>query len=223
MNRDFLRLYGISDGADLETGNDASRAALVDAAQGGMTLYQLRCKRSDGATLVERAMEARQILAPRGVPVLVNDRADVAVAAGTDGVHLGQDDIPPDAARRILGPDPILGVTIRTEAEAQATPLDGVDYVAIGGVYTTSSKANETPPVGLDGLAALVRAVKARKPGMPIVAIAGITADNAADVCKAGADGVSVISALFGAADVRLAARDLRRSVELGLQERTVK
>lgn len=213
-----LRLYGILDpehsgGRPLA---DLARAAVA----GGATLLQVRDKKRDGKAFAADVAAVVEAVKGAGVPVLVNDRIDVAAAAGADGVHLGQDDLAPAVARRLLGVDAIIGVTIRTDAEARETPLDDADYAAIGGVFQTGSKVNETPPVGLDGVARLSAMLRDRKPCLPLCAIAGIDASNAASVVAAGVDGVSVISALFAADDVTAAAEALRRAVDAGLERR---
>jgi thiamine-phosphate pyrophosphorylase len=135
-------------------------------------------------------------------------------------VHIGWDDMPAEEARRLLGADAIIGLSIKTLEQAAAAPLDVLDYVAIGGVYATSSKDNTSAPIGTGGLRAIATAIRARKAKFPICAIAGITAANAGDVIAAGADGVSVISALLLAPQPAQAARELRRAVDEALARR---
>jgi thiamine-phosphate pyrophosphorylase len=208
-----LSVYAIADPA-------RCRGDLVEAARravaGGATLIQLRDKTSETRDFVARARALVGALRRTGAPVLINDRADVALAAGAAGVHLGQDDLDVRDARRLLGPAAILGVTIRTEREARETPLGPADYAAIGGVFATASKQNETPPLGLDGLAALAAILRARRPGLPLCAIAGITAGNAAEVVGAGVDGVAVISEIFMTDDPAEAACRLAAVVRAG-------
>lgn len=176
-------------------------------------MIQVRDKTGSARNLCETVSKLKTALSGSPVRLIVNDRIDIAHAAGADGVHVGQDDLSPQAARDILGPDAIVGVTVRTDEEARGTDLSAADYVGLGGVFATSSKVNETAPIGLDGLARIAGIVRARKPGIKIVAIAGIDATNAAAVIAAGADGVAVLSALFGKADPEAAARDLRAAV----------
>jgi thiamine-phosphate pyrophosphorylase len=159
-------------------------------------------------------------LAASGVPVLINDRVDVALASGAAGVHLGQEDMPAEIARRLLGVEAIVGITVRSEEEAREAPVDQADYVGVGGVFSTVSKDNPTPPIGLAGLTRLAAVLRRRRPGIPIVAIAGIDALNAADIVAAGADGVAVISALALAEDAKAAARELRGIVDDALEKR---
>ncbi len=213
-----LRLYAIVDPERDGGRRLADLARLV--AQGGATLVQLRDKHGDTRRQVEEARAVRAALAPLKVPLLVNDRIDVALAAGADGVHVGQDDMPVPDARRLLGQNAVIGLSLKSVAHAQAAPLEHLDYVAIGGVFVTTSKDNPDPPVGLDGLSRIAAAVRARAPHMPIVAIAGIDRSNAAGVIAAGADGVSVISALSMAKDPAAAARDLRAVVDGALARR---
>ena len=216
MNRVDLRLYGILDperarGRPLP---DLARAA----AAGGCTLLQYRDKHAGGRTLVETARALKAALAGTGVPLLVNDRVDVALAAGADGVHLGQSDMHPADARRLLGREAIVGLTLKTPAHADEMYRMAVDYACIGGVFATVSKDNPDPPIGLDGLARV--AFRARlAASVPVGAIAGIDAANAASVIASGVDGVAVISALFMADDTAAAARRLRTSVDAALAE----
>ncbi|BBF94520.1 thiamine phosphate synthase [Blastochloris tepida] len=189
------------------------------AAQSGATLIQLRDKRGAIRPAIELARAMTAALAPLGVPLLVNDRVDVAMAAGADGVHLGQDDMDPATARRLLGPRAIIGQTVKTAAHVAALPPGAVDYAAVGGVFATLSKNNPEPPLGLAGLALRIAALKARKAGLPVVAIAGIDAGNAGDVIRAGADGVAVISAVAKAADPAAAVAAIRQAVDKAVEE----
>jgi thiamine-phosphate pyrophosphorylase len=213
-----LRLYALVD-PDRAGGRGLPELAWHVAA-GGATLVQLRDKHSDTHTMVEEARAMRENLAPMHVPLLINDRVDVALAANADGVHVGQDDMAIEDARRLLGPKAIIGLSIKTVEQAQAAPVDLMDYAAIGGVYATTSKDNPDPPVGVAGLARIAQALRARRPDLPICAIAGIDASNAAATIKAGADGVAVISALSLAENPPDAARELRAIVDAALAER---
>jgi thiamine-phosphate pyrophosphorylase len=187
---------------------------------GGATLIQLRDKYGGTRRQVEEARAIRQALRGSGVPLLINDRVDVALAAEADGVHVGQDDMAPADARRLLGPRAIVGLSIKSVAHAEAAPLDVLDYVAIGGVFATTSKDNPDPPVGTDGLRTIAKVIRSRASDIPVAAIAGIDRRNAADVIAAGADGISVISALSRAADPAAAARELRTIVDAALAKR---
>jgi thiamine-phosphate pyrophosphorylase len=188
-------------------------------AAGGATLLQLRDKQSDTRAIVERARAIKNAL-PANVPLLINDRVDVALAAGADGVHIGQNDMTAEDARRLLGPDAVIGLSIKSVAQAEAAPLEFLTYVAIGGVFATTSKSNTAAPIGLTGLQRIAAVFRRRAAKLPICAIAGIDAGNAAEVIAAGADGVSVISALSLASDPQNAARALRAIVDAALSKR---
>lgn len=213
-----LRLYALvdPDRAGPHTLPELSRQ-VVD---GGATLLQLRDKTGSTRRMVAAARAIKAAVAGSGVPLLINDRIDVALAAGADGVHIGWDDIEPFDARRLLGPDAIIGLSMKTVAQAEAAPLALLDYVCVGGVFATTSKDNPDPPIGVDGLRTILGAVRARAPDLPIGAIAGIDASNAADVVRAGVDGVAVISALSLAPDPKAAAAELRGIVDGALEHR---
>jgi thiamine-phosphate pyrophosphorylase len=189
-------------------------------ARGGATLVQLRNKHSETRALIEEARAIKQALAPFAVPFVVNDRVDVAMASGADGVHLGRDDMAVEDARRLLGPNAIVGLSIKSVAEAEAARLDLVDYVGSGGVYATSSKQQKNAPIGPAGLARVIAALRHRAPALPVCGIAGIDASNAAEVIAAGADGVAVISALSLVPSPETAARQLRDIVDGVLAKR---
>jgi thiamine-phosphate pyrophosphorylase len=210
-----LRLYAILDPENTGPHQFLDLAGAVAA--GGATLVQLRDKVSDTATMIEEARAMKAVLAPFGVPLIVNDRVDVALAARADGVHIGQDDMSVEEARRRLGPAPFLGLSVRTVEQAQAAPLALLDYVGIGGVYATVSKSSGKTPIGIEGLRRVVRAFRHRIGNFPTCGIAGITAANAEAVIAAGADGVSVISALSHASDPETSARALRVVVDAAL------
>jgi len=188
--------------------------------RGGATLIQLRDKRSETRILIEEARSIRQALAPFAAPFVVNDRVDVAIAVGADGVHLGQEDMAVEDARRLLGSSAIIGLSIKSVEEAEAARLDLVDYVGSGGVYATSSKQQKNAPIGPAGLARIIAALRRRAPDLPICGIAGIDASNAAEVIAAGADGVAVISALSLVSSPENAARQLREIVDAVLAKR---
>lgn len=212
-----LRLYALIDPAVAGSRTLADLAGLL---AGSATLVQLRDKHGTTRAMVAAARALRGVLEPVGVPLLINDRVDVALAAEADGVHIGQDDMAVADARLLLGRTAIIGLSIKTVQQAQAAPLELLDYVAIGGVYATTSKDNTATPVGISGLRAIAQAVRARKARYPICAIAGINESNAAEVIAAGADGVAVISALSLAPDPAKAAQDLRAVVDGALAQR---
>jgi thiamine-phosphate pyrophosphorylase len=213
-----LRLNAIVD-PERSGGHDLADLARL-CAQGGATLVQLRDKISETRAMVTRARAIKKALAPFNVPLVINDRVDVALAAGAEGVHVGQDDMAVEDARKLLGRDAIIGLSIKTVAEADAAPVDLIDYVGSGGVYVTGSKQQKNAPIGPEGLARVIAALHARSP-KPVCGIAGIDAGNAAAVIGAGADGVAVISALSLAPDPAAAARALRAIVDATLAKRS--
>lgn len=199
---DALRIYLVTDRALC---GDRDLVSLVEAAvDGGATCVQLREKTAETRAFVEvcRALVAR--LRPRGVPVLVNDRLDVALAAEADGLHVGQSDLSVEDARRLLPPGALLGLSVETLAQAEAARDLPVDYLGVSPLFATPTKTNTAPPFGLAGLAQ----VRARS-RHPLVAIGGLNAQNAAAARAAGADGIAVVSAILAAADPRAAAAQL--------------
>jgi thiamine-phosphate pyrophosphorylase len=210
-----LRLYAIVDPQNTG-GHDLIDLARAVAA-GGATLVQLRDKASDTGPMVAAARALKTALTPFRVPLIINDRIDVALAAGADGVHVGQDDMAAEDARRLLGPGPFIGLSVRTPEQAAAAPLSLIDYVGIGGVYSTMSKTRAKSPIGLDGLRDVITVLRGRIANFPACGIAGITAGNAAPVIAAGVDGVSVISTLSHCPDPQAAARELRAAVDAAL------
>jgi thiamine-phosphate pyrophosphorylase len=215
-----LRLYAVIDPE--HAGGHALPDLARSLAAGGATLVQLRDKVSDKRQMVALARTVRAAL-PKDVPLIINDRVDVAIEADADGVHLGQEDMSVHEARRLLGPGPFIGLSIKTVQQAQAAPLGILDYVGIGGVFATTSKRNPNPPIGTDGLRRIVRVFRDRIGNFPMCAIAGINARNAPDVIAAGVDGVAVISALSLAPDPVLAARELRAIVDTALRKHAPK
>lgn len=212
-----LRLYAIVDPE--HAGGHALPDLARRVAEGGATLVQLRDKRGQTREMVAQARAIKAALAPLGIPLIVNDRADVALAAGADGVHLGQEDMDVADARRLLGPGAIIGWSVKTMSEAHVAPLQQLTYVAIGAVFPTTSKDNPTH-IGPGGLRQIAAKIRARAPGFPVGAIAGINEANAAEVIGAGADGICAISALSSAPDPAAAAKKLRAVVDMALAKR---
>lgn len=213
-----LRLNAIVD-PERAGGHDLVALARL-LAEGGATLVQLRDKTSDTRRMIEKARAIKAALAPLNIPFVINDRVDVALAARADGVHVGPDDMAPADARALLGPEAIIGVSIKNTAAAEAAPVGVFDYAGVGGVYATLSKQQDNPPIGPEGLARIAAVLRRRAPNVPVVGIAGIDAGNAAAVIAAGADGVAVISALSFAPDPAAAARALRVVVDGMLAKR---
>lgn len=188
---------------------------VVAALAGGVTCLQLRAKRLGGRDFFDLAVRLRALAHGAGALFVVNDRVDVALAAGADGVHVGVTDLPLAATRRIVGTDLFVGYSPLDADHVREAERDGADYVGLGPVYATASKDDAQPPLGPDGLAAQVRLVD-----LPAVGIGGITADNAAEVIGAGAVGVAVIGAILRADDPGAAAARLARVVGAALAER---
>ncbi|MFQ5857692.1 MAG: thiamine phosphate synthase [Anaerolineae bacterium] len=179
------------------------------AVAGGATVVQLREKTANTREIIELGQALHEITRAAGVPLIVNDRVDVALAIDAEGAHVGQDDMPAPLARRLIGPDRILGVSAGTVAEAQEAEADGADYIGVGDVFGTPSKPDAGVPIGLDGLAEIAGSVS-----IPTIGIGGITIENATQVIRAGAAGVAVLSAIIGADDPEGAARRLRAVIE---------
>jgi len=195
------RLYLIVD--PLDTGREPVALARAMLA-GGARLLQLRLKTSASGALLAAATTIRELAAAAGATFIVNDRADVAAAAGADGVHLGQDDLPVAAARSILGPRALIGFSTHSESQVVAAGAGGADYLAFGPIYATTSKQAADPVLGCERLAAARRLTSG-----PLVAIGGITAATAPAVLAAGADAVAVIAAVVRAPDVERATGEL--------------
>ena len=189
-----LRLYLVTDrplclGRELEW-------IVSEAVKGGVTMVQLREKDADTRDFVALGLRLKELLTPLGVPLIINDRIDVALAVDADGVHIGQSDMPYEIARRLLGPGKIIGLSVENIDEViRANALD-VDYIAVSPVYGTPTKTDTAEPFGLEGLR---RAVELTR--HPVVAIGGMNERTAADVFAAGADGIAVVSAICSAPD----------------------
>ncbi len=186
---------------------DVARAAL----KGGADVLQLRGKEMEGGELFHLAVEMRELVGEGGgnCLFLVNDRVDVALAAGAHGVHLGQEDLPAGVARDLIGPDRIMGVSAGTVEEAVRAWEEGADYLGVGPIFPTPTKPDAGEPIGLEGLRNIRKAVD-----LPLVAVGGINEENLEQVFGAGADGVAVISAVTAAADMLEVVQRLRRAVD---------
>ncbi len=202
-----LRLALVTDAA--MTARRGLLATVREAVKGGVTMVQLRDKNASDDELIALARALRTELAPRGVPLIVNDRPEVAKSAEADGVHIGQEDHDPRAARRLLGPDAILGLSVTNSAEVATVDAGIIDYVGLGPVFASATKADAAPPLGLDGLRAVGASLK-----VPFVAIGGIDAGNAAAIIAAGAAGIAVVSAICAAPDPGAAAAALIAAIE---------
>lgn len=198
-----LSLYLVLD-PDLCGGAEGMLRTTEEALEGGVTIVQLRAPTWKKRALAACARDLLEILRPRGIPLIINDHADVAAAVGADGLHVGQDDLSSADARRIIGPDMILGLSAGNVDEVRGVDPALVDYLGIGPVWATATKKDAGAAVGLEGLASL----SAASP-LPVVAIGGIGASNAADVMRTGVDGIAVVSAICGQASPRTAAENL--------------
>jgi thiamine-phosphate pyrophosphorylase len=179
-------------------------ALAVAAARGGATMVQLRDKTASDADIEALARAMKAALAPYAVPRIVNDRAEAALRAGADGVHVGQGDMPAGAVRALLGPDAIIGLSIEDASQLSAVDWDAVDYLGVGPVRATASKPGHAAPIGMDGLARIVAAAR-----RPCIAIGGLGAGDGPALRRAGAAGVAVVSAICAAPDPEYAARAL--------------
>ncbi len=208
-------LYLVAD-ADYASGRDLP--GLVGAAvAGGVTVVQLRAKSLPGGAFIDLGLAVAARLAGTGVPLLVNDRVDVALACRAAGVHLGQEDIPVPFARRLLGPGAVIGVSVNSPEEARRAEREGADYVGAGPAYATSTKETALAVLGPDGIGLIKRAT-----GIPVVAIGGIGPLNAAEIAVAGADGIAIVSAILGAPDAKRAAEELKSAFNKDHKRRTI-
>lgn len=164
---------------------------------GGATLIQLREKHASPREFLDAALNAVAVARENNVKIIINDRVDIALVAEADGVHLGQDDMPPERAREVLGSNAIIGFSTHSVEQAQRASEMPIDYLAIGPVFQTSTKADPDPVIGLEG----VSAVRASVGSLPLVAIGGITASSALSVVAAGSDSVAMISSVIGQPD----------------------
>lgn len=207
MKAESLSLYLVTD-RSLSLGRELE-FIVNEAVKGGATMVQLREKDCDTRRFIELAASLKQALSPLGVPLIINDRVDVALAVDADGVHLGQSDMPYETARKLLGPDKIIGLSVENiEQLLSANELD-VDYVGISPVFDTSTKTDTAPAFGISGLKEAVRLSM-----HPTVAIGGMNAGTAAEVMQTGCDGIAVVSAISSAESPREAAAELRSIVD---------
>ena len=183
--------------------------ALIDcvreALEGGVTLVQYRAKTASSAEMYAEALQLKALCDSFNVPLIINDRLDIAMAVGAAGVHLGQDDLPCAAARKILGEDYIIGVSAHNPAEAKAALQSGADYLGCGAVFGTATKA-DVKKLGTEGLEAICKAK-----GLPVVGIGGVTADNYREVRAAGADGAAIVSGILAQPDIRTTVEAIAR------------
>lgn len=204
--RSAMLLYAITGGT--HPGEGTLAGEVRRALEGGVTLLQYREKGLEGAAKVREAKEVLKVCREFGVPLIINDDPELAVAIGADGVHVGQKDMDAEEARRIIGPDRILGVSARTVEQAKEAERAGADYLGSGAVFHTGTKGDAK---SLDH--AVLREI-CETVSIPVVAIGGISAENAAELAGTGIAGIAVVSGIFAADDVKAAAQKLRRISE---------
>ena len=201
-----LRVYLVADPEQASSGLEATVAAALD---GGVTAVQLRAKSMTDSESIALARRLKKMCDAAGATFLINDRVDIALAVDAEGVHLGVDDLPLETARRILGPDKVIGFSPEFDQQAEGARNAGADYLGVGPVFGTTSKSDAGQAVGLETLRRRVELA-----GIPVIGIGGISAGNAPGVMQTGAAGVAVVSAILRAADPRSAAAELRAAVD---------
>lgn len=213
MKRETLALYLVTD-RGLSLGRDLEEVVL-QAVRGGVTLVQLREKELDTREFIALGKRLKAALSGTGVPLLINDRVDVALAVDADGVHIGQSDMPYEIARRLLGPDKIIGLSVETMDEVVAANSLDVDYVAVSPVFSTNTKTDTLTPFGYEGLR---RACSLTR--HPVCGIGGMNGETAGEAIACGADGVAVVSAIVSAPDPMLASKNLKTIIDHELDKK---
>lgn len=206
FGKDNMRLYAVTDRA--WTGETTLQEQVEQALKGGVTCLQLREKDLDASAFLEEADAIRELCHQYCVPFIVNDSLDIALASQADGIHVGQDDLPAAEIRKRAGKDLIVGVSVHNVQEALQAVRDGADYLGVGAMFSTSTKA-DAQVLPLDTLRDICDAVD-----VPVVAIGGIHTGNISNLAGTGVDGVALVSAIFGAADIEKACRELRNLSE---------
>lgn len=209
--KDYLKLYLVTD-RELSLGRSLEEV-VSEAVKGGVTVVQLREKDASTGEFIELARRLMKLLKPLDIPLIINDRVDVALAVDADGVHIGQSDMSYEDARRLLGPDKIIGLSVENFKDIEAANALDVDYIGISPVYGTPTKTDTAEPFGLEGLRKAVQ-----MSAHPTVAIGGMNASTIAEVMAAGTDGVAVVSAICSAENIRKATSDLREIVEANIR-----
>ena len=195
--------------ADAEAAKGRYLLNLIEkSVNSGVTLVQLRAKELQTREFLQLALQTAKLLKEKSIPLIINDRIDIALACGAEGVHLGQEDIPLPYARKILGKKKRIGISVNTVNEAEEAEKGGADYLGVGPVYYTPSKRDLKAILGPSGLKVIREKVK-----IPILAIGGINAENAREVMSCGVDGIAVISALMEAEDIAEATRELIQEI----------
>jgi thiamine-phosphate pyrophosphorylase len=197
-------------------GRRALADVVLQAIRGGASCVQLREKNAATRAFVEEARRIKELMAPFRVPLIINDRIDVALAVGADGVHVGQDDMPYEIARKLMGPKAIIGLSVETWEDVERAEELDADYLGVSPVFATPTKTDTKEPWGIEGIAR-IKAFSRH----PLVAIGGLNASNAETVVLAGADGVAVVSAICAAPDPLAASRELTEIIDAALQKRS--
>jgi thiamine-phosphate pyrophosphorylase len=206
-------LYLVTD-RDLSLGRPLEEVVL-QAVRGGVSIVQVREKHASTRFFIEEAVRIKRVLASYNVPLIINDRVDVALAVGAEGVHIGQEDMPYPLARRLLGKQAIIGLSVETIEQVKEAEAFDVDYLGVSPIFETPTKTDTKGSWGLEGLA------KVRKISRhPLVAIGGLSASNAASVIRAGADSIAVVSAICSAPEPQVAAEVLNQTTQLALSAR---
>ena len=213
MKREQLALYLVTD-RGLSMGRDIEWI-VEESVKGGATMVQLREKDCPTGKFVDLAVRLMAVLSPYGVPLIINDRVDVALASGADGVHIGQSDMPYGMARKMLGPDRIIGLSVENMDDVRETNSLDVDYIGVSPVFSTPTKTDTAVPFGLEGLRKAVELSV-----HPVVAIGGMNESTAAGVMASGADGIAVVSAIVSSDSPREASERLKSIVSVGWKGR---
>jgi len=206
MNKINWKLCLIAD-TEFASGRDIL-AIIEEVVEEGVKIIQLRAKNLTSKDFLDLALIISETLKPKDIPLIINDRVDITLSCRAAGVHLGQQDLPIRYARKILGENKLIGISVNTVEEAMDAEASGADYLGVGPVFQTSTKKDISPLLGVEGLKAIKDQVK-----IPILAIGGINAENAGDVMDSGADGIAVISAILSEKDIRKATRKLSEAI----------
>ncbi len=205
INKSFLRLYAVTDSNLIATNNPLLTLpqAIAQACDGGATMIQLREKNLSDDAFLDLAQKARKVTASRGIPLIINDRVEIAIKCGAEGVHIGQNDMPANAARAMIGKNRILGISAHNLSEARTAQAAGADYLGVGDIFGTSTK-NDTKRISYDIIKQICSNVN-----IPVVAIGGINAERAKLLKGSGIAGVAAVSSIFAAKDIYEAAAEL--------------
>lgn len=213
MNKEDLSLYLVT---DKELANGRPLEDIVEeAVKGGVSMVQIREKDASSRDFFELAKSVKEILEPYKVPLIINDRLDIALAVDAEGLHIGQSDLPYEVAREILGAEKIIGLSVENIAQAKAANSLDVDYIGLSPVFSTQTKNDIAKPLELEGVREIASFTK-----HPTVAIGGINNINTADIIQAGADGVAVVSAIISSPDPKLSSLELRSIVDKALSNK---